>query len=60
VNELNPFALIQIALFAVWAETLGNQYRKQNPDAIPGDLGFDPLGLKPSDPELWEKIQVST
>ena len=26
--------------------------------ASPGDLGFDPLNLKPSDPETWEKVQV--
>ena len=26
--------------------------------AAPGDLGFDPLNLKPSDPETWEKVQV--
>jgi hypothetical protein len=25
---------------------------------IPGDLGFDPLNLKPEDPETWEKVQV--
>jgi hypothetical protein len=24
----------------------------------PGDLGFDPLNLKPEDPETWEKTQV--
>jgi hypothetical protein len=24
----------------------------------PGDLGFDPLNLKPTDPETWEKVQV--
>jgi hypothetical protein len=24
----------------------------------PGDLGFDPLNLKPEDPETWEKVQV--
>lgn len=23
-----------------------------------GDLGFDPLGLKPSNPESWERVQL--
>jgi hypothetical protein len=23
-----------------------------------GDLGFDPLSFKPTDPETWEKVQV--
>jgi len=27
-------------------------------DRIPGDLGFDPLGLKPKDPEELKKIQT--
>ena len=25
---------------------------------IPGDLGFDPLGLKPTDPASFEEMQV--
>ena len=24
----------------------------------PGDLGFDPLNLRPTDPETWEKVQL--
>ena len=32
---------------------------KQVKNETPGDLGFDPLNLKPSDPETWEKVQVS-
>lgn len=27
-------------------------------DIIPGDLGFDPLGLKPSDPEGFATMQT--
>lgn len=26
--------------------------------AAPGDLGFDPLNLRPSDSEAWEKVQL--
>jgi hypothetical protein len=26
-------------------------------DAVPGDLGFDPLGLKPTDPEEFKEMQ---
>lgn len=28
------------------------------PGQGPGDLNFDPLNLKPSDPETWEKVQL--
>eukprot|EP01041_Mallomonas_annulata_P013555 gene13555-28759_t len=58
VNSERPFALIQIALFAIGAEQLGINFTKANPNAQPGDLGFDPLGLKSSDPESWEKVQL--
>jgi Chlorophyll A-B binding protein len=27
-------------------------------DYIPGDLGFDPLGLKPSDPTAFAEMQT--
>jgi len=29
----------------------------QDPDAMPGDYGFDPLGLKPKDPKAWLEVQ---
>jgi len=31
---------------------------KYRPDYIPGDLGFDPLGLKPEDPEAFKEKQT--
>lgn len=31
---------------------------RYNPDYIPGDIGFDPLGLKPSDPEEFKIKQT--
>lgn len=34
------------------------QFGKYRPDYIPGDLGFDPLGLKPNDPEEFKKKQT--
>ena len=46
---------ILLAIFAV--EALG-QFNQVKDGAAPGDLGFDPLNLKPSDPETWEKVQV--
>jgi len=29
-----------------------------NPDTLPGDIGFDPLGLRPSDPEELKTMQT--
>jgi len=29
----------------------------QDPDKLPGDLGFDPLGLKPKDPKAYMELQ---
>jgi hypothetical protein len=49
------FAQIVLAIFAV--EALG-QFNQVKPGQAPGDLGFDPLGLKPDDPETWEKVQL--
>lgn len=49
------FAQIVLAIFAV--EALG-QFNQVKPGAEPGDLGFDPLGLKPTDPETLEKVQL--
>ena len=48
-------AQILLAIFAV--EAIG-QFNQVKPGQAPGDLGFDPLNLKPSDPETWEKVQV--
>lgn len=53
-----PLAAVQIILAIFAVEALGqfNQVKT----GVPGDLGFDPLKLKPEDPELWEKVQVRT
>jgi len=50
-----PAAAIQIVLAIAAVEAIG--VKKQQGNA-PGDLSFDPLNLKPSDPETWEKVQV--
>lgn len=52
-----PLAAVQILGFIFAAEALG-QFNQVKDGAVPGDLGFDPLGLKPSDPETWEKVQM--
>jgi hypothetical protein len=53
-----PLAGAQILLGIFAAEAFG-QFKQVKENRAPGDLGFDPLGLKPSDPETWEKVQVS-
>ena len=58
VFEERPLAAVQILLAIFACEALG-QFNQVKPGAAPGDLGFDPLRLKPSDPETWEKVQVS-
>eukprot|EP01035_Chromulina_nebulosa_P019800 gene19800-25742_t len=52
-----PLAAAQIILAIFAVEALG-QFNQVKEGAAPGDLGFDPLGLKPSDPETWEKVQL--
>ena len=54
--EQRPFAVVQIVLAIFAAEVYG--YRRQKDSEMGGDLGFDPLGLKPSDPEAWERVQL--
>ena len=52
----NPLAATQIIFFIFVAEALGQ--KNQVKSGVPGDLLFDPLGLKPEDPETWEKVQL--
>merc|ERR1719199_902814 len=33
-------------------------FQKLLPEYVPGDIGFDPLGLKPSDPEEFKIMQT--
>jgi len=47
-----------IALGAIFLEEWRHEfYRKQNPDAAPGDYGWDPLGLKPKDAKGMKELQ---
>jgi len=51
-----PAAIIQIVAFIAWLEI-----RKKNTGNLgepAGDFNWDPLGLRPSDPETWEKVQL--
>jgi hypothetical protein len=56
VLEQRPLAAAQIILAIFAVEALGQFNQVQG--RVPGDLGFDPLNLKPSDPETWEKVQL--
>jgi len=47
-----------LALGAIFAEETRREYlRKQAPGALPGDYGWDPLGLKPTDPKALKELQ---
>lgn len=52
-----PLAAAQIILAIFACEALG-QFNQVKEGQEAGDLAFDPLGLKPSDPELLEKVQL--
>lgn len=56
VYEQRPFAFLQIILAIFAVEVYGN--RKQQESPMGGDLGFDPLGLKPAGDEAWERVQL--
>ena len=51
-----PLAGFQI-LLAIFAVEAFGQFQQIN-TGVPGDLNFDPLGLKPDDDEAWEKVQL--
>ena len=51
-----PLAAAQIVLAIFAVEALG-QFKQMQSDE-PGNLGFDPLGLRSDDDELWEKTQL--
>jgi light-harvesting complex I chlorophyll a/b binding protein 1 len=50
-----PLAAIQILIAIAAVEVLGASIQKYRE---PGDLGFDPLGIKPEDEEDFAKIQL--
>ena len=52
-----PLAAAQI-LLAIFAVEVMGQYNQMREGAAPGDLGFDPLKLRPSDPKMWELVQL--
>ena len=56
VYEQRPFAFLQIILAIFAVEVYGNRKQEENP--MGGDLGFDPLGLRPSEQEAWERVQL--
>lgn len=56
VYEQRPIAFVQILLAIFAVEIWGQKQQEKTPAG--GDLGFDPLGLRPSEPEAWSKVQL--
>lgn len=56
VYEQRPLAFLQIILAIFAVEVWGN--KQQEKSEVGGDLGWDPLGLRPDNPEAWEKTQL--
>lgn len=55
VSTERPLAAVQIGLAIAALEVLGASIQKYSE---PGDLKFDPFGIKPEDPEALEAIQL--
>ena len=60
-HDALPDSMIQIFAWISFVETctwpaLANM---DGYDRMPGDYGFDPLKLKPSDPAAWSKMQLA-
>ena len=51
-----PLAAAQILLAIFAVEALGQQRQTQTNE--PGNVGFDPLGSRPEDPDMWRKVQL--
>ena len=61
-DALLPQAVFDVLCFRVlrgWMEpTVQENYFQLRPEYIPGDIDFDPLGLKPEDPEEFKEMQT--
>jgi len=57
VYSERPLAFGQVVLAIAACEAVG-QAKQSEPGRAPGDLGWDPLSLRPQDPENWEKQQL--
>jgi|EP00624_Nannochloropsis_granulata_P005370 light-harvesting complex I chlorophyll a/b binding protein 1 len=55
VSTERPLAAVQIAIAIAALEVLGASIQKYT---APGDLTFDPLGLKPEDEEEFAEVQL--
>ncbi|CAM9928604.1 unnamed protein product, partial [Discosporangium mesarthrocarpum] len=56
MQQQRPIAFVQIFLAIFAAEVYGAMNQEKSP--MGGDLNFDPLNLRPSNPEAWEKTQL--
>jgi hypothetical protein len=57
VYHERPLAVAQIVLAILACEAIGQQ-QQAKPGQAPGDLGWDPLNLRPDDEEQWEAVQL--
>jgi hypothetical protein len=59
ISETPAAQFWPIALGALFMEELRHEYdRKNDPNASPGDYGWDPLGLKPKDEKGFKELQT--
>lgn len=54
------FVIAVLEIFSVFSfqSPFGGQPWTIKADHVPGDLGFDPLGLKPTDPKELKEMQT--
>mmetsp|Transcript_5563 Transcript_5563/g.13419 ORF Transcript_5563/g.13419 Transcript_5563/m.13419 type:complete len:122 (+) Transcript_5563:627-992(+) len=60
-HDALPQSMIQIFAWISFVEacTFPALANMNNYDRMPGDFSFDPLGLKPTDPEKFKEYQLS-
>ena len=58
LDKVSPLYWASILVFAAVVDLYQINKANNDPNYIPGDLGFDPLGLKPTDPVAFETMQT--
>jgi light-harvesting complex I chlorophyll a/b binding protein 1 len=56
IAETSPWALVQVAIGISAVEVLGASVQSQTERA--GDLSWDPLNIRPKDPEVLDELQL--
>lgn len=55
-----PWFLLTVGIVSGFAEVFSGQLKEANPDAYaPGDMGFDPLGLYPTDAATQDQYRLA-